>query len=88
MTIEPIITALVDMIVFLGLSGEEAVNEDAATAQLENTAAILRELDDDAKQAFVRCTQKMANCDQVTFADSERSRFMRDMPAYLGLEAG
>lgn len=85
MTHQPIVRALIEAITFLGFSGEDAVNEDAAIAQLEEIAAILRELDDEGRLELIRCTQEMAAQEQATAGGSERSTFIKSIPWNLGI---
>lgn len=85
MMTEPIMCALIKMITFLGLSDEDVVNEDAATSQLEEVAAILHRLNDHDRREFVRFVQEMAERELAAPGGAERSRFISKIPENLGL---
>ena len=87
MTKEVITCALVHVIAFLGLSGEEVVDPDAATSQLEDVAAILRQLDESSRREFIACVEEIARRERDRSGDIARSAFIAALPSYLGIDA-
>jgi hypothetical protein len=81
----PLIQALVETIVFLGMSGDDAVNPDAAVGQLEEISTCLKELDGGERERFLATVSEMAIEAEGADGPTERSRFLRDIPKHLGL---
>jgi hypothetical protein len=76
-----VLTALVDLIAFLALSGEETVHEDAALAQLESTGALLKCLSPDEREQFLAFVRGAAEREE----NQERAEFLRSLPFSLGV---
>ncbi len=51
---EPLMEALIDVLLFLDLGDEEVVDEDAAVEMMEQIGAQLHRLDPSTKQRFVQ----------------------------------
>jgi hypothetical protein len=77
---------MIELIVFLGLSGDDVVNPDAAVAQLEAIANDLRALGPNDKTALVRFINEYADELSAAGDSSERAEFIREIPSSIGLE--
>ncbi len=57
---EPLMDAIVQAVLFLELSDEQTVNEDAALGMMEQIAATLQGLDGVAKERFLQYIRRRA----------------------------
>lgn len=80
---QALLQVVVDMILFLTLSDDETVDQDAAIEQLEHIAATLKQLPGDERDQFLTfVAERAAQSD-----DPKRSEVLRSLPEQLGLAA-
>lgn len=84
-TINPLVMALVEALVFFELSDEEAVEPDAAVAAMEAIADILRRMTAQEREAFTHQLALIADQQSGTELGIQRSEYIRAIPEYLGL---
>ena len=77
--------AVVEAIVFAGLSNDQVIQQDAAVAQLEQLASILKGLPQQERTAFVTYVQTMATAEERDSGRSPRVEFLLSIPESLGL---
>jgi len=77
--------AVVEAVVFAGLSNDDVIQQDAAVAQLEQLASILKELSAEDRATFVRYVQTMAASEERDFGRTARVEFLSSIPESLGL---
>jgi len=75
---------VVDVVAFLDQSGDEILDEDAAVAQLEHIAEILRAMPPDELRDFGRFVDEAAR-EAAAVGDVARAAFLRAVPTMLGL---
>jgi len=81
MNYEPLMNVVVQAILFLELSDDQAVDLDAAVGMLEAIATTLQKLGAQEKDEFLRYVQKCA-----VQASSDRAReLLENLPDCLGL---
>jgi citrate lyase beta subunit len=78
--------SIVESAAFLSLSGDDAVQPDAAVAQLEQLAATLKEMSQEDRQTFVRYINDLAQQERRAGKDKERIAFLETLPENLGIE--
>jgi hypothetical protein len=78
---EPLMEALIDVLLFLDLSDEEAVDEDAAVDVLEQIGAQLQRLDSSTKHRFV---QRVLDRARETESKEQREA-LESLPEDFGL---
>jgi hypothetical protein len=76
--------AVLELAMFLALSGDDIVNPDAAVSQLEQLASILKGLTKEERDTFVRFAQELAVLEQQA-GRNERAIFLSSLPDDLGL---
>jgi hypothetical protein len=77
--------AVVEAIVFAGLSNDDVIQQDAAVAQLEQLGSILKGLPPQERAAFVKYVQAMATVEERDHGRSARVEFLFSIPENLGL---
>jgi hypothetical protein len=82
----PLIQAVIEMIVFLGTSGDQVVDPDAAVSQLELVASILGEMSESERRDFVTFVGEMAEVEELQSGNTPRAAFLRSLCSNLGLE--
>jgi hypothetical protein len=75
--------AIIESLVFLGLSEEDVIDPDVSTTQLENLAFILKELTAEDKLSFTGYIHELAQ--QYAENDEERANFLLSLPENLGI---
>jgi hypothetical protein len=85
MSYEPLMEAVVQVLVFLELSGSEIVDEDAAVGLMEEIAAVLQRLEPAEKREFVEYLRRRAR--RTGTESDEALACIRNLPANLGLAA-
>lgn len=78
---EPFMDVAVQTVLFLELSDEHTVEEDAAVAMMEHIAATLQRLEPAEKARFVQYIQRRA----VQAATDEERQIFENMASNLGL---
>jgi len=81
--IEPLMEAIVDMVLFLELSGEQVVNEDAAVTTLEQIATTLQTMDTETNCRFQQYFKVRA---ERTESSSQRY-VIENLASDLGLDS-
>jgi hypothetical protein len=76
---------IIDIAVFLELSGDDIIDPDAAITQLENLAANLQELTEEDLRTFVRFVAEVASTSQDEGEREEVVNFLKSLPSALGL---
>lgn len=79
---EHLVAALLDLLAFLELSGDDVVHPDAAVAQMESTAHQLASL---SLEDQVRLRKLVADL-AATEVPPERAAFFSSLPEALGLQ--
>lgn len=79
--IRTLVRSLTELLVFLELSGQEIVNPDAAVAQLEAVAALLKDLSEKDRAAVIDEIISVGNANP----DPRVREFIIDLPGSLGL---
>ncbi len=77
--------AVVEAIVFAGLSPDDVIQQDAAVAHLEQLGSILKDLPSHERAAFVKYVQAMATAEGRDHGQSPRVEFLFSIPENLGL---
>lgn len=77
--------AIVEAVVFAGLSGDEVIQQDAAVAQLEQLASVLKGLSPEERASFLKYVQGMAAAEERDHGRSARVEFLFSIPENLGL---
>ena len=77
--------AVVEAIVFAGLSNDDVIQQDAAVAQLEQLGSILKDLPPQERATFVKYVQAMATAEERDHGRSGRVEFLFSIPENLGL---
>jgi hypothetical protein len=77
--------AVVEAVVFAGLSDDNVIQQDAAVAQLEQLGSILRDLLPQDRAAFVKYVRAMATAEERDYGRSPRVQFLFSIPENLGL---
>ena len=77
--------AVVEAVVFAGLSGDEVVHPDAAVSQLEQLGAILKGLSMEERRAFDKYVRDLAAAEQAESGPTERVEFLRSLVTNIGL---
>ncbi len=86
MKAEPFFLAVIEYALFLELCGDDLLNPDVAVRQMEDLAAILRQLDEETRKSFCSFTAKLADVEMAKQGNSARVQFMRALPTSLQLE--
>lgn len=81
---ELLVTALLDLLAFLELSGDDTVDPDAAVEQLEEAARTLRQLGEEDRERLVATIEAAAAREE----DPARRAFFLATPEALGLRGG
>ena len=77
---------VVEVVVFLDLSGDDVVDPDAALSMLEWVSATLRELDDDERARLIAFVEREAErAETEPLASDARRTFLRELPVAIGL---
>jgi hypothetical protein len=76
---------VVDMVTFLALSDEEAVDQDVAVSQLEQISATLNEMRADDLAAFLAFVGEQQR-EAASSGEVARAEFLASFPEHLGLE--
>jgi hypothetical protein len=77
--------AVVEAVVFAGLSNDDVIQQDAAVAQLEQLGSILKDLLSQDRAAFVKYVRAMATAEEQDYGRSPRVEFLFSIPENLGL---
>lgn len=77
--------AVVEAVVFAGLSGDDVVQPDAAVSQLEQLGAILRRLTPEERDIFDKYTRDLANTEEAESGHTQRVEFLRSLATNIGL---
>ena len=77
--------AVVEAIVFAGLSKDDVIQQDAAVAQLEQLGSILKDMPPQERVAFVKYVQAVATTEERDHGRSPRVEFLFSIPENLGL---
>lgn len=77
--------ALVEAVVFAGLSNDDVIQRDAAVAPLEQLGSILKDLPPQERAAFVKYVQAMATTEERDHGRTSRIKFLFSIPESLGL---
>lgn len=77
--------AVVEAVVFAGLSSDDVIQQDAAVAQLEQLGSILKDLPQAERSAFVKYVRTMATAEERDSGRSPRVEFLFSIPENLGL---
>jgi hypothetical protein len=77
--------AMLEMSMFLALSDDDATNSDAAIAQLEQLAAILKDLSPEERDELVRFAHERAVIERQNDRE-ERAEFLLGVAENLGLD--
>ena len=81
-----LIKSIVELAVFLGLSGDDIVNADAAIVQLEQLAFTLKQLDADERLLLAKHINGIAIQERkLGHSSAERVLFLETLPEHLGL---
>ncbi|MEM8535048.1 MAG: hypothetical protein AAGF95_29700 [Chloroflexota bacterium] len=80
---EVLTQVIINTILFLELSDDEIIDQDAAVSQLEQMASILKQLDEADQKTFIKLIEKFA--DEEDSTDQERIQFLHSIPENLGL---
>ena len=80
---EPLIEALINVLVFLEFSDDHIINEDAAVSLLEQISASLKQLEPQAKTDFLKYLDYKVKTNPGLC--SEELQYIRSLPEYLGL---
>lgn len=83
LNIEPIMEAIVDMVLFLELSDEQIIDEDAAVAMLEQIATTLQTMDAETNSRFLQYLKARA---ERTESSSQRQA-IENLASDLGLDS-
>ena len=78
---ETLVRAIIDLIVSMELTSDEALDPDAATGLLEDFSAALEKLSGRDRRRLVRIAQKMAESER----NPERKSILADVPEGLGI---
>ncbi|TWT34794.1 hypothetical protein [Blastopirellula retiformator] len=78
-------TALIDVCVFLGVSGDDIVDPDEAIRQLENIAACLKSLTIDEQDEFLAILSQLATVAPSSTDAQVRKEFLESLGENLGL---
>ncbi len=78
---EPFMDAIVQVVLFLELSDERTVNEDAAVAMMEQIAAALKRLDVPARERFSQYIRRRAERSE----SDEKRQTIENFASSLGL---
>jgi len=76
--------AVAEAVIFAGLSPDDVVQPDAAVAQLEQLAAVLKALSAGERETFRQFLDDLAD-DEAKGGTSEREEFLRSAFENLGL---
>jgi hypothetical protein len=76
-----LVTAIVDLAIFLEFSNDDEIDPDAAVTAMEHLGGQLLQLDADTKAAFIDKLKVVA----MDYA-GEKADFVRDLPEILGFE--
>jgi hypothetical protein len=79
--VHALVCSLVELLMFLELSGEEIVDPDAAVAQLEAIAALLQELSEEERATIIDEIILIGKANP----DPRAREFIIDLPGSLGL---
>ncbi len=77
--------AVVEAVVFAGISGDEVVQPDAAVSQLEQLGAILKGLSVEERRAFDKYVRDLATAEEAESGLTERVEFLQSLVANIGL---
>ena len=77
--------AVVEAIVFAGLSNDDVIQQDAAVAQLEQLGSILKDLPSQERASFVKYVRAMAATEERDYGRTPRVEFLFSIPSNLGL---
>ena len=80
-----LVRAVVEAIVFAGMSEEGIADSDAAVSHLEQIGAILQELSQADQKKFCSMTNEQAGLEEAAGASPARVEFLRSIPEHLGL---
>jgi hypothetical protein len=79
--VRTLVRSLIELLLFLEFSGEETVNPDAAAAQLEAVAALLRDLPEKDRAVII---DEIISIGKVN-PDPRAREFIVGLPGSLGL---
>jgi hypothetical protein len=79
--VRTLVRSLIELLLFLEFSGEETVNPDAAVAQLEAVAALLRDLPEKDRAVII---DEIISIGKVN-PDPRAREFIVGLPGSLGL---
>jgi predicted ATP-grasp superfamily ATP-dependent carboligase len=81
----PLIRAVLESVVFLGMSDDNIVDPDAALSQLEAIAAILKEWNAQDRSNFLNRVQDLADEEEAATGRTKRVEFLLSLCDNLGL---
>jgi hypothetical protein len=82
---EILMQAVLELAMFLDLSGDDVLDPDTAVAQLEFLASILQNLTPKEQKILVQYARQMSFSEQQ-IGRAERAEFLLSLPKALGLE--
>jgi hypothetical protein len=85
-TIDPLVLALVEALVFLELSDEETVDPDSAVQVMETIARCLQRMPGEQRAAFHHQLALIAGQEGRDELGKQRREYIKAIPEYLGLE--
>ena len=78
--------ALIETILFLELSDDSTVQPDSAVAQIEEVAAILREMSTEEREAFIQAVDEMVAEERSRIGNSKRLGALSSLVDDLGID--
>ena len=82
---EILLKAIIDLAAFLELSGDDILDPDAATTQLDNLTAVLSGLTQPERDKFIAYIEKMSKDFAEHGSDERFLRFLLSFPESFGL---
>jgi hypothetical protein len=82
-----VVRALVESLVFLELSEDDNVNQDAAVRIMGSIGFHLQKLNRDERSAFADIVIEIAEEEPATEAGRERREYITRIPEYFGLDS-
>jgi len=80
-----LIDALIDLLAFLELSGDDVVNPDSAVQAMESAAATLQKLSPEDRRVFIDHLHHQTDVQRKRGADQERVKFLESLAGNIGL---
>lgn len=78
--------AVIDLAVFLELSGDDVLNPDVAISQLELLAATLQGLTQDERKELIKYVEDLAASEKSKGGSEDLVNFLTSFPEAMGLK--